>query len=316
MKKSPNNNIKKTAPADSLVGGGNITDNWKTVYELREAEKRFEALLRATSDVIYRMSPDWRVMYQLVGRNFIADMEGPTSTWLQKYIPPEDQPQVIAVIKKAIRTKTVFELEHRILRPDGSLGWTFSRAIPIFDESGGIASWFGMASDITERKKAKEALKEALAELELRHEELKIKTKNLQEANIALKVLLEHRVQEFEEIEKTFLAKIEKLVFPYLEKLSTKRSQSEIKTFVEIIKSHLNEIVQPHAAKLSNTLSKLTPTENKIADFVRLGKTTKEIATLMDLSQATISTHRQNIRKKLDLTNKKINLQSTLTYTE
>ena len=67
----------------------------------------------------------------------------------------------MAVINEAIRTKSIYELEHRVRRADGSLGWTFSRAVPILDANGEISEWFGAASDITERKHAEEALRTA-----------------------------------------------------------------------------------------------------------------------------------------------------------
>jgi len=68
----------------------------------------------ASSDVVYRMNPDWTEMRQLRGRDFIADTEEPSRTWLQKYIHPDDQSRVLAAIDKAIRTKGIFELEHRV----------------------------------------------------------------------------------------------------------------------------------------------------------------------------------------------------------
>jgi signal transduction histidine kinase/CHASE3 domain sensor protein len=125
---------------------------------LRDSEARFRALVTASSDVVYRMSPDWSEMRQLRGREFLADTETPSGTWLQKYIHPDDQSRVMAVINEAIRTQLVFELEHRVLRVDGSLGWTFSRAVPLKDANGEITEWFGAATDITERKRAEEAL--------------------------------------------------------------------------------------------------------------------------------------------------------------
>jgi PAS domain S-box-containing protein len=125
---------------------------------LRESERRFRALVTASSGVVYRMSPDWSEMRQLHGRGFIADTEAPSRTWLQDYIHPDDQSRVLAVINEAIRTKSIFELEHRVLRVDGSVGWTFSRAIPLQDANGEIMEWFGAASDVTARKRAEEAL--------------------------------------------------------------------------------------------------------------------------------------------------------------
>jgi signal transduction histidine kinase len=122
------------------------------------SEERFRALTAASSDVLYRMSPDWSEMRQLDSQGFIARTEEPTRDWIQKYIPVDDQPHVMEVIEEAIRTKSTFELEHRVLREDSSLGWTFSRAVPILDTSGEIVEWFGAANDITDRKLAEHAL--------------------------------------------------------------------------------------------------------------------------------------------------------------
>jgi len=126
---------------------------------LRRSEQHFRALVQASSDVVYRMSADWSEMRHLVGRDFISDTIEPSKTWLQKYLHPEDQPGVLAVINEAIHTRSVFDLEHRVLRVDGTLGWTHSRAIPILDEQGGVIEWLGMASDVTRRKEAEEALR-------------------------------------------------------------------------------------------------------------------------------------------------------------
>lgn len=126
---------------------------------LRESEERFRALSTASSDVLFRMTPDWSEMSNLSGGSFVASTESPSRGWLQRYIPPDEQPRVIAAIGEAIRTRTIFELEHRVVRADGTVGWAFSRAIPVQDASGQIVEWFGAASDITERKRAEEALR-------------------------------------------------------------------------------------------------------------------------------------------------------------
>ena len=95
-----------------------LTDHKRAEEALRESEERFRAQVTASSDVVYRMNLDWSEMRQLRGRDFIADTEAPSGTWLQKYIHPDDQPRVLAAIHKAIRTKSIFELEHRVLRVD------------------------------------------------------------------------------------------------------------------------------------------------------------------------------------------------------
>lgn len=130
---------------------------------LRESEARFRALATASSDVIYRTSADWTQMHQLDGRGFIVDTNEPTADWIEEYLFPEDQPEVLAVINEAIRCKKIYELEHRVRRADGSAGWTFSRAIPIFGENGELMEWFGMAADVTERRRTEGALRESEA---------------------------------------------------------------------------------------------------------------------------------------------------------
>jgi hypothetical protein len=138
-----------------------ITERRQREAQLRSSEERFRALVNASSDVVYQMSGDWSEMRHLVGREFIADTLEPSTTWLGRYIHPDDQAHVTETIEAAIRDRSVFALEHRVMRPDGTLGWTFSRAVPILDEAGGILEWFGAASDITDLKNAEKALKES-----------------------------------------------------------------------------------------------------------------------------------------------------------
>jgi signal transduction histidine kinase/CheY-like chemotaxis protein len=128
---------------------------------LRESESRFRALLTASSDVLYQMSADWSEMHYLQGEEFIPSTLRPSRTWIEKYIPAEDQDEVREAARQAIAYKRTFELEHRVIRADGSLGWTFSRAVPIIGEDGEISEWFGAASDVTERRQAEQKLLEA-----------------------------------------------------------------------------------------------------------------------------------------------------------
>jgi signal transduction histidine kinase len=142
----------------TLITIQDITERKHTMEALRESEQRFRALVQATSDAVYRMSPDWTEMRQLRGRDFLADTWEPDRNWLQKYIHPEDQAFVWAAAQKAICAQGIFQLEHRVLQTDGSLGWALSRAIPLRNQQGEITEWFGAANDITARKRAEEAL--------------------------------------------------------------------------------------------------------------------------------------------------------------
>lgn len=126
---------------------------------LRQSEERFRALIRATSDVLYRMSPDWSEMLELTSDGFLTETKTADDHWADHYILPEDQELVQARIKEVIRDKVPFEMEHRVRLADESIGWTFSRAVPIFDPKGEITEWFGAAGDITERRRGEERLR-------------------------------------------------------------------------------------------------------------------------------------------------------------
>ncbi len=136
-----------------------ITERKQYEEVLRTSEESLRAFVTASSEVVYRMSADWSEMHQLHGRNFIADSEESNRNWLGDYIYPEDQAEVLAVVHEAIRTKRVFQLEHRVRRVDGSIGWTHSKAVPLFDRDGEIIEWFGAASDVTERRQAEATIR-------------------------------------------------------------------------------------------------------------------------------------------------------------
>jgi signal transduction histidine kinase/PAS domain-containing protein/ActR/RegA family two-component response regulator len=135
---------------------------------LRESEGRLHALVTAGSYALYRMSPDWSQMLALEGQGFIADTRSPSASWLGDYVYPDDRERVTAALREAIAQKTMFELEHRVRRVDGTTGWTMSRAVPLLDANGDITEWFGAASDVTARKTAEAALLELNETLERR----------------------------------------------------------------------------------------------------------------------------------------------------
>ncbi|HKR47210.1 MAG TPA: ATP-binding protein [Paraburkholderia sp.] len=129
----------------------------------RRSEERFRALVNASSDAVYSMNADWSEMRFLQGRDFIASSEDASSGWLERYVAPEDRDAVLAHIEFALRNKSKFELEHRVRRLDGTFGWTLSRAIPVLDSHGEIVEWFGMAVDMTERKRVETVLLDTAA---------------------------------------------------------------------------------------------------------------------------------------------------------
>ncbi|WP_206239976.1 hybrid sensor histidine kinase/response regulator [Novosphingobium terrae] len=158
--------------------------------QLSTNEDRLRALVDASSDVLYTMSPDWSEMRALDGRGFIANTDMPTIRWIEDYLYPDDRGEVLEAISRAVAEKRPFELEHRLWRADGSVGWTFSRAVPVLDSAGEIAEWFGMAADVTARREAEIMLKQLNETLELRVHE---RSRELMEA--------EDRVRQMQKME-------------------------------------------------------------------------------------------------------------------
>jgi len=178
-------------------------------------------------------------------------------------------------------------------------------------------------TDLTEQKKIEEALRRASEDLESqvqerttqlrdREKELEIKTHSLGEANIALKVLLKRRDEDKIEIEKKILLNIKELAVPYLEKLKLSGLDEKQKTYLSILESNLNQILSSFPHRLTSEFLNLTSTEIRVADLLRQDKTTKEISELLNSTPRTIAFHRNSIRQKLGIRNKKANLKAYL----
>ena len=162
-----------------------------------------------------------------------------------------------------------------------------------------------LTEEIEERKKAQNALKK-------RERELAQKSRFLEEANSALKVVLQNMENQATELQGDILNNVKELILPHIEKLRQCQSIAEQKSHLDIIEENLNNITSPFLRNIAAHYLNLTPKEIQVANLVKDGKTTKEIAELMTLSARSIDFHRDNIRKKFDLKNKKTNLQSFL----
>ncbi len=142
-----------------------ITERKRAQAAQRETDRYYRALAEASFEVPYRMSADWSTMLPLEGGGLVASSDRPLANWawLDQNLPRDEHARVRLAISDAIARKALFELEHRVLRPNGSTGWTRSRAVPVFDENEVLVAWFGAASDITERKRIELNLIEAIA---------------------------------------------------------------------------------------------------------------------------------------------------------
>lgn len=157
-----------------------------------------------------------------------------------------------------------------------------------------------------------EARRRAEAQLRRVRAVLEAQTRRLKEARTAFKVLLRHREQDRAELEDKVLANVKAVVFPYIEMLKQTRLNDRQKAILELIENHLNQIISPFFRTLNAAHAGLTPREIQVADLVKEGRTTKEIAALINVSTRAVEFHRYNIRSKLGLKNTKTNLRSRL----
>jgi len=202
------------------------------------------------------------------------------------------------------------------LDPNGEMCWQKWTNRAIFDDQNKLVEYQSVGWDITNRVRIEEALRKAHDELEHRVEErtldLAIKTKSLEEINIALEVLLRKREEDKTKLEDNVLTNVKELVVPYFEKIKKTKLDNQQEAFFSIIESYLNEIISPFTRKMSLKYLNLTPTEIQIANLIKHGSHTKKIAELLNVSPRTVETHRKNIRRKIGLEGKKANLRSHL----
>jgi DNA-binding NarL/FixJ family response regulator len=156
-----------------------------------------------------------------------------------------------------------------------------------------------------ERDAAVEALKK-------REQALELKSRSLEEANTALKVLLQHREEDKGALEERVLVNVRKLILPYIENLKHLHLNEKQLTQVRIIEENLNKIVSPFLRNLTSSYLDLTPREIQVANLVKEGKTTKEMTELLNISATAVDFHRKNLRSKFGIKNKRTNLMAFL----
>lgn len=244
-------------------------------------------------------------------------------------VHPDDQADVWKnYLNRLQGISTPQRYEFRIVKRDRTLRWVEAFAT-LMSYKGNPTSQVVLI-DVTERKQAQEKLQRAHNELEERvrertwdllqaneqlkerEKELESKTINLEETNTALKVLLKKREEDQIEIEEKILFNLKGVVEPYMEKLKESGLDKDQKAILGIVASNLRDIASPLSARLSSGYYNLSHAEVHVANLVRQGKSTKEIANLLNLSPRTIETQRNSIRKKLGLKNKKTALRAHL----
>ena len=200
--------------------------------------------------------------------------------------------------KKVFKEGWVRDYELTIRHRDGHTIPVVYNASIYKDESGEVIGVFAAARDITERKQAERQIIE--------------KSNALVELNTALKVLIDHYKNDQQELEERISTNIRGRILPYLSKLKRSKMDMGQSALVEIIERSLNEISSPFLKLMSSEQFRLTPKEIDITELIKEGKTTKEIAAILGVSKRTVDTYRDNIREKLGISRKKINLTTYL----
>lgn len=196
-----------------------------------------------------------------------------------------------------------YEATH--VAPDGTVMNIDFSIKPVRGESGAIVLLIAEGRDISD-------FRGAVEDLRMREAQLKTQSENLEEANIALKVLLKQMEEKKNEEKEHFLSNVKQLVSPYLGRLKSRKLAGEERTLISTLETNLEKITSPLVSKLSSTFLGLTPMEIRVANLVKEGLMNKEIAELLGTSTNTISSHRYKLRCKLGLKNKGINLRSYL----
>jgi DNA-binding CsgD family transcriptional regulator len=151
----------------------------------------------------------------------------------------------------------------------------------------------------------------AEGELQETNKQLTVERKALQETNLALRSVLTRIEEEKQKIYMSVQLNVDKILMPILHALSLELPRAQRK-YVEMLTTNLEEITSPFVSHLSDVSFSLTPTEISICNMIRNGMQTKEIARIRGVSPATISRHREHIRRKLKITNSSVNLVTYL----
>lgn len=212
--------------------------------------------------------------------------------------------RVGALIKEIISEHKPFVFFQSIgVHKSGRLIYIEANGVPFLDEKGSLLGYRGSCHDITEQKRTMDALRE-------REQELTAKSRTLEEVNAALRVLLKQREEDRKDLEGKFVSNIKEMILPYILRVKNGQTDPRHTAYLDIVAANLNEIISPFL----NTVRQLnfTPKEIEVSSLIKEGRTTKEIAEVLGVAPSAIDSHRKNVRTKLGLSNKKVNLRSYL----
>jgi PAS domain S-box-containing protein len=283
------------------------TERRRAEEAMRQSEQKYRELFENANDIIFILDLDGRLLScnAAFSKTYGYESEQLKGLRIEKILDPDYLPVVRKLLQtRRDRLRVRNPQEFLTCTKDGEAVWIEVNARMVKD-NGKQVSIHGIARNITERKRMEEALKK-------RERELEEKSRNLEDANTALKVLLKRREEDKQELEEKVICNVRELIVPYIENLKITPVDSHQLNQLNILENNLSEIVSPFLRTLSSKYPHLTPMETKIIHFIKEGRTTKEIAALLNISARTVEVHRDNIRKKLNLNNRKANLRSYL----
>lgn len=315
-----------------------LAERKKAEARIRQSEQRYRSFLES--------SPDPIVVYDMLG---VATYVNPAfeqtfgfsrHELLGKqidFVPPQCWPETKAAIDRMLQGKKITMFETKRLARDGQVLDVQISSTLFQDPNGSAIGNIVTLRDISARKRAEEALQRYHGQLEELVQErttelaeanrrlkqqvderkraeaaVRAQSSHLEEINTALRVLLKKREEDKREVQENVLSNVKELVSPYLLRLRRGHLEPHQETMLEILKSNLDNIISPFISKLSSRYLNFTPTEIRVANLIKEGKTNKEIAELLLISKNTVLFHRHHIRTKLGLKNKKINLRTHL----
>ena len=295
-----------------------ISERKRAEAVLKESEEKYNQFFKTSRDCVFITSKDGR----LVDLNDAAvELFGYSSRdeLLQKKMPyvyanKEERAKHARVIAECGYVK---EYPIDLRRKDGSVRHALITAVARYDVSGRTIGFQGTIRDVTEQRRVEKELRKYREDLESmvaeRTSELEDKTRNLQEVNTTLNVLLQKREEDRKILEENLVANISSLVLPYIGGIRRNNLDAQQQLCLEAIEKNLSGIVSPLLKNIQQF--ELTPREIQIVSLIKDGKTTKEIARALGIGEGSIDTHRKNIRKKMGL-NRSCNLQSHLRFLE
>ena len=322
-----------------------LAERKRTEATLRESEQRYRLLLESSPDPIVLYNIQGEAIY--VNPAFEQTFGFTSEELLGKqvdFVPQDNWPETKEAIENMLRGQKIHLFETRRLTKDGRVLDVQISSTLFSNRNGQPAGNIVTLRDISAQKKAEielrkyhdhleelvgertaelakinaqleleiEERKRAEKKLRRREIELKAQSHHLEEVITALKVLLKQREDDKKELGDIVLSNVKELVSPYLERLKNSRLNTQQKTLINILDSNLSNMISPFISKLSSRYFNLTPMEVRVANLVKEGKTNKEISDILCISKNTVLFHRYNIRQKLGLKNKKINLRSHL----